>query len=146
MFQRILVAFDGSANAWRALRLGITLARETNAAIWALSVEEPLPHYFLAIGRTPAAARDIATYFERLLAEAQREAAEQGVPLQTKAARGHAAQTIVDGADALGADLVVIGRHGHAGVLERILGSTTDRVVDLAKCSVLVVPGRRAIR
>ena len=35
----------------------------------------------------------------------------------------------------------MIGRHGHTGVLERPPGSMSDRVVDIAGCSVLVVRG-----
>ena len=50
----------------------------------------------------------------------------------------------MDYARQIGEDLILIGQHGHRGVLERLLGSTSDRVVDIAGCSVLVVRGEGA--
>lgn len=141
MFRRILVAFDGSPGAWRALRQAIPLAREHNAALYALAVEEPVPHYRAAADEARAEETEVAAYFDRILAGARQVAAGQGVELHTEAVHGHAAQAIVEYASQIGADLIVIGQHGHSGVLERLLGSTSDRVVDTARCSVLVVRG-----
>jgi universal stress protein A len=39
---------------------------------------------------------------------------------------------------AAGADLIVIGRHGHPGV-ERLPGSTAEKLIGHAECPVLVV-------
>ncbi|HEV8634433.1 MAG TPA: universal stress protein [Chloroflexota bacterium] len=144
MFGKILVGFDGSPSAWRALRRAIQLAREHGAELWALSVEEPLPHYASAAEEVRAEESEAVAYFERLQADARREAALHGLALQTEAVRGHAAKAIVEYADQIGADLIMVGQHGHAGVLRRMLGSTSDRVVDTAHCSVLVVRGDEA--
>ena len=38
-----------------------------------------------------------------------------------------------------GLDLLVVGFMGHSQLYERIIGSTTDRLVRLAPCAVLVV-------
>lgn len=136
MFRRILVGFDGSPSAWRALRRALWLAREQGAALHALAVEEPLPRYAAARTTGRPAVED---YFARLLAEAQREAAGQGVTLETAVVRDYAARAIVEHADRIGADLIVIGTGVPTGMIERVLGSTADRVVDIAHCSVLVV-------
>jgi nucleotide-binding universal stress UspA family protein len=141
VFRRILVAFDGSPSAWRALHLGTQLAGEHGADLWALSVEEPLPHYASAEDEVTAEENEVAAYFERVQKEAQQEAMRHHTSLHTEVVRGHAAQAIVDYASQIGADLIVVGEHGHAGVLQRLLGSTSDRVVDLALCSVLVARG-----
>jgi nucleotide-binding universal stress UspA family protein len=135
LFQRILVAFDGSPGGWAALRHGIALASRATATLWALSVEELRPP-----GRSPEGGGSTAAAFlARLHDEARREAARHGVALSADVARGHAARAIVDHAQRMGADLVVLGHRGHAGVVEGVLGSTADRVVDAADCSVLVV-------
>jgi nucleotide-binding universal stress UspA family protein len=46
---------------------------------------------------------------------------------------------IIRAAEELNADLIVMSSHGHSRIAEIILGSTTDRVVQKAPCSVLVV-------
>ncbi|HZT07731.1 MAG TPA: universal stress protein [Chloroflexota bacterium] len=139
MFHRVLVGFDGSPSGWCALRHGIQVAKEDGADLWALSVEEPLPHYASAANKVQAEGSAVAAYFERLQAEAQREAESHAVALQTETVHGHAAQAIVDFASQIRADLIIVGQHGHRGVMKRLLGSTSDRVVDIAPCSVLVV-------
>jgi nucleotide-binding universal stress UspA family protein len=141
VFRTILVAFDGSPSAWRALREGIRLAREHEAALYALSVEEPPPPYASAAEEARAEALDLAAHLQWIQEEARREATAHGIPLHSAVARGHAAQAIVEYARQIGADLIVIGAHGHSSMLERVLGSTTDRVVDTAGCSVLVARG-----
>jgi nucleotide-binding universal stress UspA family protein len=139
MFRRIVAAFDGSPGAWQALHQAVLLAREHDALLYALTVEEPVPHYREAADEARAEENEVAAYFTRVLADARQAAASQSVELQTEAVHGHAAQAIVEYASQVGADLIVIGQHGHSGVLERLLGSTSDRVVDTARCSVLVV-------
>lgn len=139
VFRRVLVAFDGSASAWRALQQAIGLARSHGTELWALTVEEPLPRYAARPGSRSATERGGETGLERIQAEAWRAAARHGVALQTERVRGHAAEAIVRYADQIGADLIVIGQHGRHGRLGHVLGSTGDRIVDLAHCSVLVV-------
>jgi universal stress protein F len=51
---------------------------------------------------------------------------------------GRPAQVIVDVAEELQADLIIIGSHGY-DTLDRILGTTAARVVNHARCSVLVI-------
>ena len=42
-------------------------------------------------------------------------------------------------ADAVGAELVVVGTHGHTGLARLLLGSVAEKIVRGAACSVLVV-------
>jgi len=142
VFRRILVGFDGSPGARRALHYALQLAVSSESLVWALAVKEPLPRY-AARAAELLAESDVREHFERLENEARSEAAAAGVPLQAEAVQGHASQAIVEYARQVNADLIVIGQHGHGGVLDRMLGSTSDRVVDTASCSVLVVPSER---
>jgi len=60
---------------------------------------------------------------------------------------GNAVDEIVAAADAWSANLIVMVTAGHTGVLDALRGSTTERVVRLARCPVLAVPaGSRAMR
>jgi predicted RNA-binding Zn-ribbon protein involved in translation (DUF1610 family) len=45
MFQKILLAYDGSSGAKRALDVALELAKVASAELWALAVEERLPQY-----------------------------------------------------------------------------------------------------
>ncbi len=52
---------------------------------------------------------------------------------------GRPADAIVALARQIDADLIVMGSHGHTGLLHALLGSTAERVVREAPCDVLVV-------
>lgn len=65
-----------------------------------------------------------------------------GLHWEQQTREGRAAQTIVDVAQEIGAELVVMGTHGRTGPVHMLLGSVTEQVVRLAQCSVLTVrPG-----
>jgi len=139
MFHTILVAFDGSPGSLPAFRKALQLARDYQGALHVLSVEESVPHYASTHREADTEESEVASYFQNLHWRARQEAEAAGVEVTTQVARGHAARSIAEAASDLGADLVVIGRHGHPGVVEHLLGSTSDRVVETAPCSVLVV-------
>jgi nucleotide-binding universal stress UspA family protein len=73
----------------------------------------------------------------RLLGEAEEYLAERGVEALLIAPVGGAAGEIVAAARRMDADLIVLGRH--AGRTQRVLGSTSGRVMRHAPCDVLVV-------
>ncbi|HXH65006.1 MAG TPA: universal stress protein [Mariprofundaceae bacterium] len=54
----------------------------------------------------------------------------------------NADDAICEFADSMDADLIVIGSHGHTGLMHMLLGSTAEQVVRHAKCPVLVVKPR----
>lgn len=65
-----------------------------------------------------------------------------GLQWEQQTREGRAAQTIVEVAKEIGAELVVMGTHGRTGLAHMLLGSVTEKVVRLAECSVLTVrPG-----
>jgi nucleotide-binding universal stress UspA family protein len=51
---------------------------------------------------------------------------------------GHPVPTIVEFIERDGFDLLVIGYMGHSAIYKGIIGSTTDRLVELAPCHVVV--------
>jgi nucleotide-binding universal stress UspA family protein len=62
-----------------------------------------------------------------------------GLPVQARAAAGSAASVLAESAPA--ADLLVIGRHGHDGLAELVLGAVTTRVAARPACPTMVVRG-----
>ena len=64
----------------------------------------------------------------------------QGITVTGSVVEGHSIyQAILDTADSLNADLVVMGSHGRRGLEKLVLGSVTAQVLSHAHVSVLVV-------
>jgi nucleotide-binding universal stress UspA family protein len=61
------------------------------------------------------------------------------VKLETHVVIGHAVPSIVEFVEKGEFDLLIIGYMGHSALYNRLIGSTTDRLVELAPCQVLVV-------
>jgi len=139
MFHTIVVGFDGSSGSRKALQAAIRLAREQGARVWTVGVEERLPRYAATIDEVDEERETANAYFARLGAEAKTAADEAGVPLEGIVRVGHAAKVLVDIARELDADLVVIGHTGHSDLWGTFLGTTADKVMRHAPCSVLVV-------
>ncbi len=82
MYERILVAIDGSEGARRAFASALELARLTGAHVTALAIEGPLPAYAATIGEVDEVKREKDHFFESLAREASVQAAEAGVPIE----------------------------------------------------------------
>lgn len=139
MFRKILLAYDGSNGAKRALAQAITLARANGAELWALAVEEHLPHFAGTVDEVLEEKEFADRYYGERLEEARERAAQAGVELKTALRPGHPARTIVDFARAGDFDLVVLGHSGHSEVWAMFLGTTAEKVSRHAPCSVLIV-------
>lgn len=65
-----------------------------------------------------------------------------GVPYETHAVVGQAANEIVNLAERLNAKMIVMGAHGRGAFLDAVVGSVAGRVVSLSKCPVLLVTSK----
>lgn len=139
MYRTILVANDGSSGAGRALLAAIELAKRDGAELHQICVEEHLPHYAAIMGEVIEAKQEAKEFFQRVIAEANAAAAAQDVQLASHVIPGHAVETIVTYAKDHGVDLLVIGFTGHSNIFGRIWGGTSQNLVRLAPCTVLVV-------
>ena len=138
MFRRILVAHDGSPGAQKAFDAALDLARRDGAELHLVSVEE-LPRFPASIDEV-AEERDEAEHrLAPMLAATRQQAASGGVSLDVHLVAGHVAEAVVRTVEAHTIDLLVVGFMGHSQLYERIIGGTTDRLVRLAPCAVLVV-------
>jgi nucleotide-binding universal stress UspA family protein len=138
MFRKIIIASDGSEGAARALSAAINLAKMHNADLHMVSVEE-LPQFPASVGEVIEEKVAANHFFENVITRAKAQAQAQGVKLTTHIVSGHAVKTIVEFVEREHADLLVIGFMGHSALYNRLIGSTTDRLVELASCTVMVV-------
>lgn len=138
MFDKILLANDGSEGAGRALSAAISLAKLHGAALHMISVEE-LPQFPASVDEVVEDELDANHRYEPVIVQARAQAQAQGVKLSTHVVPGHAVATIVDFVEREGFDLLVVGYMGHSALYNRLIGGTTDRLVEHAPCNVLVI-------
>jgi nucleotide-binding universal stress UspA family protein len=136
MFDLILLPLDSSPESERALDIALDLGRRYHSKLLLLSVidageETPGREAFVEQARERA----------RQLSEAVQQRVQQaGLPLETRVEEGRIAFVICDVADEAGADVIVMGSRGLGLTDEGIQHSTSDRVINLSPCPVLVVP------
>lgn len=104
----------------------------------AVAVEAHLPHYAATVGEVDEERAVEEQACRRWLAAASAAADERGVALRTETRAGHPAQELVRAAAAHNADLVVLGRSGHAAIWGRFIGTTAKKVARHVECSVLI--------
>ena len=139
-FERILVASDFSESAEEAVAVATDLALKFNASLTLLTVWEIPP---VSYGATLYFPGDIATpIHDAALAALEKAGAALKVKVPGAATllrEGEAWQEILSGAEAVRADLIVVGTHGRRGLGRAFLGSVAERVVRISKVPVLTV-------
>lgn len=138
MYQKILLAYDGSEGAQRALEAGIQLAKIHRACLFALAVEE-LPRFSATIDEVKEEKALANDHYGKLLEEVRRRGQEAGIEVKTGIRAGHPAKTIVEVAKEGKFDLILVGHSGLSEVWARFLGTTAEKVSRHAPCSVLIV-------
>ena len=138
MYRKLLVANDGSPGGARALASALELARRLDVGLAMICVEE-LPRFPASIGEITEAQADAASVFEKVIASAATLAQAQGVAFESHVVAGHPAPSIVEFVQRGRYDLLVVGYMGHSALYNRIIGSTTHRLVELASCKVMIV-------
>ena len=138
MFKKILIASDGSEGAGRALSAAIKLAKIYDAELHMISVEV-LPAFPASVDEVVEERDDANHVFDGVASRAIAQAQASGVKLTTHIVAGHPVSAIVDFVGQEGFDLLAVGFMGHSALYNRIIGSTSDRLVEYAPCTVLVV-------
>ena len=140
MFERVLVAVDGSDPSLKAVRMAAEVARRFGAA---LSIVHVVPRLLLppdVYGLTIATVeREHRAYAERVLEDARRALDVPGLAISTSVLFGSPAECIAEQAAAPEVGMVVVGSRGHGAVARVFLGSVSDRLVHICPKPVLVV-------
>lgn len=174
MIDKILLAYDGSDNARRALDLAAELCVKCDVALWVVHVlmhgrpaEELVrmanaehmvkeahkavsPGLSFTAGRSfdlfsasqdaANTARVISAVGDQLLVFAKNRALELGVKaVNTEARNGDYADEILGAADAVSADMIVIGSRGLGTLRGTVMGSVSQKVLHHAGQAVLAV-------
>ena len=139
----IVVGVDGSHGSRAALRWALTQARLTGAVVEAVAAWQQPATYDYSYGSIPfpSPGDSIAVVAEKVLAETVVDIMGTGdrpVDVRTRVARGPAAQVLLKAAN--GAELLVVGSHGHGAFAGMLLGSVSQHCTQHAPCPVVVIP------
>src|ERR1700731_968168 len=138
MFHKIMVAYDESSEAGRALRASIELAKTLSAELSVVSVLEPPPGYYsFAVSAVPAFnwTEEKRTRYGALQAEARQQVKAAGVVLDAELISGDEVGSIVECTKRHHSDLLVLGMRKH----KLLMGNTTRKIVERAPCALLGV-------
>ncbi len=138
MYRNIALAFDGSDGSRRALDAALHMAQADKQKLWMIFVEE-LPRYPGAPSETNEERERADAIFGKLRQEALDAGKKYGVEVVAEKRAGHPAQALVHYVKEACIDLLVMGHTGHSKLWGTFMGTTADKVVRHATCSVLVV-------
>ena len=144
MFSTIVVGTDGSDTAQVAVGRAIDLGRRYGAtvhvvhALKASSTGVPVDQIgeTIVVRGDSAMSRELSDATNGLLERAVGDAA--GVKTEAHAVRGSAADALIEVAERVSADLIVVGSKGMQGG-RRLIGSIPNSVAHRAPCDVLIV-------
>ncbi len=136
----VVVGVDGSNESVAALRWAGEYAAATRATLRAVLAW----HYPAAVGGAPVgvAPQVVSEEVRQNMATALSQTvttADPGVPVDQLVTYGHPVQVLVEASKE--ADLLVVGRRGHAAIAGMQLGSVSIHCVTHAHCPVVVVEG-----
>ena len=146
MYQRILVATDGSTLSKKAIKSAIELAASGGAALVALNVVPRYPVSYFE-GAVTISADQIARTEKDWAARAQsvvdavcKEAGKRGVQARGVVVQSDlVAESILKAAKKQKCDLIVMASHGRKGLKRLLLGSETQHVLTHGTMPVLVL-------
>lgn len=141
--KEILVPIDFSDCSKKALRYAIALAKEHQASLTLLYVASTPA----AIGENSAldylhASNETGAKAQRELAALAATEVHGQVIAKSLVRSGSPSIEIINAAENIPADMIVMSTHGHTGLTHTLLGSVTEHVVRRAPCPVLVVRER----
>jgi nucleotide-binding universal stress UspA family protein len=137
---KILVPVDGSDNSKRALEEAVSMAKSKGASVTIVHVIDLPPTVYV---ESQKLLDQLMTRFReesaRVLGEYKTIAEKQGARTEIVVMEGDPAENIVRYATRKNFDMIVMGSRGLGRLKEMVLGSTSRKVLNGAKCPVLIV-------
>ncbi len=138
-----MVATDATPTSAGAERAGIQLAARVGASLIVLSVIDP-SRLRSPGGSFHTRVDQVRHEREVALASLIDVARAKGIPAQFLIWEGPPGPSVVEAAQAEGADVILVGSHGRGAVGRLLLGSVSSHIVDhVGRTVVVVKPGQR---
>jgi nucleotide-binding universal stress UspA family protein len=158
LMKNILAAVDFSAATDEVVRQAADLAKGLSGKLWIIHVAsdeaknlayestmffDVAPEYVTPPGDIELARDLCADEYRRehsMLLNISAKMREDGVDAQALMLKDKPAERILEKAEDLDIDIIVMGSHGHGRLRRILVGSTSEAVLQDALCSVLIVP------
>jgi len=146
MYKRLLVAFDGSEQSYKALDHAVAIAEKFDSELVLLTVIPTMIAPFLTDESFDPKVYN--KYHERMnelynniLKDANKMIITKHPNLNTRTIlrEGRPSATLVDVAEKEGCDMIVMGSRGIGGIKGWVLGSTSHRVAASCKKPVMII-------
>ena len=137
--ERILVPIDFSDCSLDALEYAVVVAQQAKASLMLLHVLEPVSYGLdFTLGQSRTRHLEVESWTKRLgeLTSALKAA---HVPVASQLRGGFPADSILDSAQTIPCDLIVMGTHGRRGISHTVSGSVAEAVLRKGRCPVLTV-------
>ncbi|MEM0468400.1 MAG: universal stress protein [Pyrobaculum sp.] len=127
MYRKILIAYDGSDHAKKAIQHAVALAKAFGSALYVITIATDPSQVSIERAR-------------RIVDEAARQISNMGFSVAEAEVRsGNPPTEILNYAEEREVDLIVMGSRGLSAIQRLVLGSVSQTVVSRARVPVLVV-------
>jgi nucleotide-binding universal stress UspA family protein len=139
IFQKILVALDGSEHSERALEAAIQIGKGLNCKLVLLTVYSVTAAPAVGPESAVMAIEHFRDFGKRILAEAEERVRSEKIEVETELAEGNAVDVIVKKSKEGKFDMIVMGARGLSTIKKIFVGSVSEGVIRNAPCPVLIV-------
>ena len=140
MYNRILVAFDGSKMSEKALKSALQIAKERFSKVGVIHVEK---NVMISENMTTDSIDEIYTKIkgevDDLFHQAQSLADAEDLEIETHYVMGDPAVQIVKTAEKSNYQLIIMGSRGLGAIKGLVMGSVSYKVLQLSHCPVLII-------
>lgn len=138
MYDKILIATDGSEEVEPAVTHGLDLAEQFDSEVHALYVVETEATYILTVGLGDDEMEEYENYGKKVVKDVVSRAEERGLEGVGVVKTGNIAREVVDYAEEEEVDNVFVAERGR-GAIEKYLGSNAEKIVRMCSRPVTVV-------
>jgi len=139
MFEKILLAVDGSEHGYNAARQAAGLARTMKSKDFRIVVSYDTIPLYLGEPNLQYAIDNRLKDAQAILKRAKEQVGDLPCEIHTEMIEGDAAEAIINVANTRASDIIVMGSRGLGRLAGMLLGSTSQKVVAHAPCPVLIV-------
>ena len=139
LYKKILVPVDGSTFSKKAAKDANFIAKLSNSEVILLGVIENSFSLELPTDETVMQIKMLLQYEANKNLDEIKKEFDKDIKTTTKIDEGSPAEVILNTIEDENIDLVVMGSSGKRGLDKFLLGSVTDKVVNSAKCKILVI-------
>ncbi|AYK06387.1 universal stress protein [Brevibacillus sp. 7WMA2] len=145
MFDKMVIALDGSQLSPKVQEAAILFARENKSSLTFVHVVKELPAYvtsqlvFMVHDVQSEYLGEAKKYGQELLDQACEAAEKEGVQCEAILLQGDPANELLALVKEKNADLIMMGSRGLGDFKELMLGSVSHRITQLAPCPVFII-------